>query len=135
MTIMFGKSPLKRQQREMMAVVVSKANDCLYCQKHHGAALEHYWKDQEKVERFRKDYHSVELEEPELRLCELAEEMTADPANSYRKERVEELKTCGFSDRAILDAMQVIAYFNFVNRLVMGLGVELEEDEGKGYEY
>ena len=30
MTIMFGKSPLKRVQREMMAVVVSKANECEY---------------------------------------------------------------------------------------------------------
>jgi len=29
----------------------------------------------------------------------------------------------------------VIAYFNFVNRVVIGLGVELEEDGGKGYEY
>ena len=27
---MFGDSPLSRQQREMLAVVVSKANDCFY---------------------------------------------------------------------------------------------------------
>lgn len=28
--IMFGASPLTRAQREMMAVVVSRANDCFY---------------------------------------------------------------------------------------------------------
>jgi hypothetical protein len=29
----------------------------------------------------------------------------------------------------------IIAYFNFVNRIVLGLGVELEEDRGRGYRY
>ena len=28
--IMFGRSPLSRAQREMLAVVTSKANDCFY---------------------------------------------------------------------------------------------------------
>lgn len=29
-TIMFGPSPLSRRQREMLAVVTSRANDCFY---------------------------------------------------------------------------------------------------------
>jgi len=29
-TLMFGRSPLSRGQREMLAVVVSRANDCFY---------------------------------------------------------------------------------------------------------
>jgi len=37
-------------------------------------------------------------------------------------------------DRAILDAAQIAAYFNFVNRLVLGLGVGLEAQRD-GYEY
>ena len=40
MTVMFGRSPLKRVQREMIAVVVSKANGCLYCQVHHSEAVD-----------------------------------------------------------------------------------------------
>lgn len=44
MTIMFGKSPLKRYQREMMAVVVSATNKCEYCCKHHCAALQNFCK-------------------------------------------------------------------------------------------
>lgn len=51
MTIMFGKSPLRRVQREMIAVVVSKNNDCDYCQLHHAAAVKHYWKDDVKIEQ------------------------------------------------------------------------------------
>ncbi len=32
----------------------------------------------------------------------------------------------GFDDRAIVDANQIASYFNYVNRVVEGLGVELE---------
>ena len=38
------------------------------------------------------------------------------------------LRDAGFDDRAILDATLTLGYFNFVNRLVLCLGVHLEED-------
>ena len=41
---------------------------------------------------------------------------------------VETLRQTGFSDAAVLEICQVTAYFNFVNRLADGLGVELETD-------
>lgn len=47
----------------------------------------------------------------------------------------EELKEAGLDDRAILDAALVVGYFNFVNRIVLSLGVYLEQDEGQGYKY
>ena len=39
---------------------------------------------------------------------------------------VEALRAAGFGDRAILDICQIVAYYNYVNRLADGLGVELE---------
>lgn len=36
------------------------------------------------------------------------------------------LRAAGFDDRAILDICQIVAYYNYVNRLADGLGVELE---------
>lgn len=38
------------------------------------------------------------------------------------------LRTLGLCDRAIHDAVQVIAYFNYINRIADGLGVDLEPD-------
>ncbi len=43
---------------------------------------------------------------------------------------VETLRGAGLSDAAIHDAAAVTAYFNFVNRLALGLGVELEPGFG-----
>ncbi len=40
---------------------------------------------------------------------------------------VDRLRQAGFEDRAVLDIAQVTAYYNYVNRLADGLGVELED--------
>ncbi|MFH5833285.1 peroxidase-related enzyme [Halalkalibaculum sp. DA3122] len=135
MSIMFSKSPLSRARREMMAVVVSAANECEYCELHHGEALNHYWKNRKKVEQLRKDYTKLDLDNVDARLCRLAQKLTNTPDQIDAKEDVEPLKHTGLSDRAILDAVLVISYFNFVNRMVMGLGVEADEQEVKGYKY
>lgn len=135
MSIMFSQSPLSRAQREMMAVVVSAANDCEYCQQHHGQALNHYWKDRDRVEQLRHDYKKVALNNVDARLCQLAQLLTKHPESINEEKHLQPLKNTGFSDRAILDAVLVISYFNFVNRMVMGLGVETNEDEVQGYKY
>lgn len=133
-TVMFGRSPLKRYQREMMAVVVSSANNCSYCQKHHAVAVNHYWKDDEMIAQLRKDYRELELAEVDMALCDISWDLTRNP-NEKKQFHTERLKKLGLDDRAILDGILVIGYFNFVNRLVLGLGVHLEDDGGGGYKY
>lgn len=135
MTVMFGNSPLKRAQREMMAVVVSAANQCEYCQLHHAQALNYYLKDEEKVNKLREDYVNVALPEVDLQLCKLAEKLTTAPHDVDEQKDIQPLKDARFSDRAVLDATLVISYFNFVNRMVLSLGVEADEQELKGYKY
>ncbi|MGK7371094.1 MAG: peroxidase-related enzyme [Candidatus Halalkalibacterium sp. M3_1C_030] len=134
MTLLFGKSPLKRYRREMMAVVVSAANNCEYCRLHHGEALNHYWKDDKKVQQLSQDYQKLDLSAEDRLLCDLAWDLTENPTE-ISDERIKELKKHGFSDRAILDATLIISYFNFVNRVVMGLGVEADAEEVEGYKY
>lgn len=131
---MYGKSPLKRDRREMMAVVVSKANNCDYCQTHHADAVNHYWKDDEKVALLRSDYLQLDLSDQDKALCDYAWSLTKNPGQNTETKYINPLKKIGFTDREILDATLVIAYFNFVNRIVLSLGVNLEEDTS-GYQY
>ncbi|MCP4437962.1 MAG: peroxidase-related enzyme [Aureispira sp.] len=133
--IMFGRSPLRRYQREMMAVVVSVCNNCLYCTKHHAEAVQHFWKDDQKVQQLIQDYTTLELSTQDRLLCDLAKKLTEEPSQTNNVSYLGPLKATGLNDRAILDATLVIAYFNFVNRIVLGLGVNLEEDGGTGYKY
>ncbi len=57
-------------------------------------------------------------------MLEYAVALTLRPYGSDR--HVDVLRAVGFDDRAILDICQVTAYYNYVNRLADGLGVELE---------
>jgi uncharacterized peroxidase-related enzyme len=134
MTLMYGQSPLKRVLREMIGVVVSRANQCDYCQIHHAEAVNHYWKDEEKTAKFKENFRSVSLNDVELKLCEFAYEHTVNPA-ADKQLIIESLKQLGLTDRAILDATMIIAYFNFVNRIVAGLKVELEDEGAGGYKF
>lgn len=134
MTIMFGKSPLKRVQREMLGVVVSRANNCEYCQTHHMKAVNNFWKDEERCQLLKTDFRQASLSEVDLALCDYAWVLTTNPGQANQEILIQPLKKQNVDDRAILDASLVVAYFNFVNRLVLGLGVNLENDPG-GYKY
>ena len=62
----------------------------------------------------------------ERALLVYAIKLTRTPAQVVRDD-VEALRQAGLDDGEILDANQVTAYFAYANRVVDGLGVELEE--------
>ena len=59
-------------------------------------------------------------------MLDYAVKLTHSPAD-VSGEDVERLRGEGFDDAGILDICQVTAYYNYVNRLADGLGVELED--------
>jgi uncharacterized peroxidase-related enzyme len=60
-------------------------------------------------------------------LCDYALALTVRPW-TVRRGDLDALRDAGLSDRDIVDANQVVAYYNYVNRVADGLGVELEDD-------
>ena len=61
------------------------------------------------------------------RIAEFAEKVTHASADVDESD-VAGLRAAGWSDVAIHDATQVIAYFNYINRIADALGVEPEEN-------
>lgn len=76
---------------------------------------------------FERDWRAVlaRLDPEEQALMVYVEKLTLAPA-SIGHEDAEALRSAGFDDRMIHDAAAVTGYFAFVNRLALGLGVELE---------
>lgn len=60
-------------------------------------------------------------------LLQLAERLTLTPSD-HGERHVAALRQEGLSDRAIHDAVAVVAYFNSINRIADGLGVDLEPE-------
>ena len=132
MTIMFGKSGLSRAEREAIAVVVSATNDCAYCVNHHAEALRRYIKDDETLEMLM-TADGLETLEPRLsNIVRHAEKLTSAPS-AMTESDLGELRAVGLSDRDILDLSLIVSYFNFVNRIALGLGVEYSAAEMSGY--
>ena len=62
-------------------------------------------------------------------LCDYAVELTSRPW-TVGKADVDQLREQGWDDAAIHDAIQVVAYFNYVNRVADGVGIGPEPDWG-----
>jgi alkylhydroperoxidase family enzyme len=60
--------------------------------------------------------------------------VTRNP-DKMNEEDVSKLRKAGFSDEEILSINLITAYFNFVNRIALGLGVQFTPEEATGYEY
>jgi uncharacterized peroxidase-related enzyme len=62
-------------------------------------------------------------------LCDYAIKLTAAPATVGRED-ADDLRALGWDDAAIHDSIQVVAYFNYINRIADGVGVEDEPEWG-----
>lgn len=128
MTLMFGKSGLSRCEREAVAVVVSASNECGYCVDHHLAALRHFI-DDEEILNLLVSADGLETLEPRLsNIVRHAEKLTTAPG-AMTESDLGELRAVDLTDKDILDLTLVVGYFNFVNRLAVGLGVAHSHDE------
>jgi len=132
--LMFGPHKLPRAQREMLAVEVSRANACDYCVSHHGAALGRVIKDPAAAASFMADGSGIALTPKDNAMLAYARKLTRAPAEMGPGD-VEALREAGFAAEEIVTVNHVVAYFNMMNRIVLGLGVELEPDKGADAAY
>ena len=61
-----------------------------------------------------------------MELCKFAEKLTINP-KKIKKNDIESLKTFDFNEIEISEIVQVISYFNYINRVADGLGLEPED--------
>ena len=66
------------------------------------------------------------MDETDRALCDYAVKLTLTPGR-MNADDVEQLRTLGLSDSQITVAVQVIGYFNYINRVADGLDVETED--------
>jgi uncharacterized peroxidase-related enzyme len=77
------------------------------------------------VNAIARDWRTAPLSAIDRALCAYAENITKHPSGMTASD-IQALRDCGLSDRAIHDAVQVISYFNYINRVADGLGIENE---------
>lgn len=116
---------------ETIGVYVSLLNNCNYCVDHHFEGLKRLLNDDIKAELIKKklitnSYETIFDKDYSL-VLRYAENLTKNITQISEKQ-IDELKNEGVSDGQILEINQVISYFNYANRTVLGLGVSTEGD-------
>jgi uncharacterized peroxidase-related enzyme len=116
---------------EALGVLVSHLNSCAYCVEHHFAGMRRLLGDDVRAEAIRtaietRDFGLV-FDAREQAALAYATTLTRDPATIGRTD-VETLRNAGFDDGQILEINQVVAYFAYANRTVLGLGVSTDGD-------
>jgi uncharacterized peroxidase-related enzyme len=109
---------LSAADREMIAVVVSSANGCLYCLVAHGAALRDALGDPVLGERISYDWRRAGLDERRTATCAYAEKLTLTPRELTRLD-LQTLLDVGLTLEEAWDVAEVAAMYNFTNRMAM----------------
>ena len=73
------------------------------------------------------DWRTAPLAPVDAALCVYAEKLTREPA-AMTEADLEPLRAAGLGDRAIHLAVQVVAFFNYINRVADAVHVELEPE-------
>jgi uncharacterized peroxidase-related enzyme len=118
--LMLEDSPLSKLEREMIAVVVSSANHCYYCQVAHGQAVRELSGDPALGELLVMNYRAAVLPARQRAMLDFAHKMTASPDAIVDADRAA-LREAGFDDRAIWDIASVAAFFNMTNRMATAI--------------
>jgi uncharacterized peroxidase-related enzyme len=93
----------------------------------HGHDLRAEVADKTRVPGIVREWRTAELTGRERALGEFAELLTRTPGH-VREADLGPLRAAGLDDAAISDLVQVVAYFNYINRVADGLGIDPEPE-------
>ncbi len=117
--------------QESISSYVSILNKCPYSLANHWANARHLINDDKRADAIENALHNDSPETAfagkELALMQYARKLTLHPGD-MTQEDVSQLHHEGLDDGQILEANQIIGYFNYVNRLLNGLGVTTDGD-------
>jgi uncharacterized peroxidase-related enzyme len=125
--LMLDDSPLSKLEREMIAVVVSSANRCYYCQVAHGQAVRALSGDPALGELLVMNYRAAKLTKKQRAMLDFAHKLTVTPDEVGDADR-QALRKAGFDDRGIWDVAAVASFFNMTNRMATAIDMMPNEE-------
>lgn len=117
--------------QEVISSYVSTLNDCPYSYANHWSNARHLMADDARADAVEAALmaHSPQdvFDGRDLAALAYAAKLTLSPADMVQAD-VDGLRASGWDDGEILEINQIVGYFNYVNRLLNGLGVTTDGD-------
>ncbi|MDW3183646.1 peroxidase-related enzyme [Roseobacter sp.] len=117
---------------EVLGVWVSHLNGCQYCENHHFGGMKRLLKDDARADAIRaaiaaSDTEAIPLDQAQRAALRYADKLSRAPQDMIEAD-VQALRDAGLEDGEILEINQVVSYFAYANRTVLGLGCSTKGD-------
>mgnify|MGYP000347886229 FL=1 len=125
-----SNNTLPKWYLETIGVYVSILNKCDYCINHHFEGLKRLLNDTEKSTQIKFDLKNENQPFKEEKFnvgLEYAKKLTLK-ASEVKESDIVSLRNVNLTDGEVLEINQVVSYFNYANRTVLGLGVSTKGD-------
>lgn len=113
---------LSRLIKEQIGVVVSGINASSYCMFIHMELLQRFGMDKTQARKLTTDYENAAVEPNVKALFRFADKLTRKQYD-IEDEDIEALKKAGWNEAAVRETVLTVSYFNYVNRVSLGLGL------------
>jgi uncharacterized peroxidase-related enzyme len=123
--VMREASPFSAAERELIAAYVSGVNACGYCHGVHTATAEAFGVEPGLLAAALADLDTAPVDEALRPVLRYVGKLTSTPALMTEADAAA-VFAAGWDERALHDAVLVCALFNFMNRMVDGLGVRAD---------
>ncbi|GAB4124427.1 MAG: carboxymuconolactone decarboxylase family protein [Rhodothalassiaceae bacterium] len=125
--VLRGKSPLTIGERELIAAYVSALNACSFCWNAHRVYAESYGIAPTLLDALKANPDAPDAGPRLTPLLAYVKKLTLAP-KSLEESDISAMLAAGWSEEAVADANKVTALYNFMNRIVIGMGVDSFED-------
>ncbi len=120
-----GESPLTIGERELIAAYVSGLNACTFCFGSHKIIASKFGISETMIDALVSDIDSAPVDEKLKPILHYVRKLTHLPARLVEADAAAVFAT-GWSERALYDAIQICAIFNFMNRIIEGTGITFD---------
>ena len=124
--LMRGESPFTAGERELIAAYVSGVNSCGYCHGIHTVTAEAFGVPEGLLAAAVADLDSAPVDDKLRPVLAYVGKLTRTPARMTEAD-ADAVFAAGWDEQALHDAVMVCALFNFMNRMVEGLGIRADE--------
>jgi len=116
---------------ELLGTYTSYINKCDYCYQHHFTGMSKFLNNKDRALELKKAIKKDELDKvlspKEYLFVNYAKLLSLFPSQ-ITESTIDQIKANGYTDGEILEVNQVISYFNYANRTVLGLGVNTDNE-------
>jgi len=120
-----GESPLTIAERELIATYISGLNACTFCFGAHRIYANVFGISDELIDGLMADIETAPVDDKIKPILTYAAKLNQLPGQLTRED-AQAVYDAGWSERALYDAVQICALFNFMNRIIEGTGVSFD---------